>query len=132
MNSAGLPGTGLGGFLYLALALSMPFRELYLTIRGRSSRARWTLVARQFAIACAILAAVEASFWVLAQSGLAPRVGTGVFLLAPLTVSLGMLLVVLTVLWLWALVGARQGSASRRTRRRAPATVSDEVRLSDQ
>lgn len=58
MNSAGLPGTGLGGLFYLLLALWMPFAELPRTMRGRSSRARWRHVAEQFALACGIVAAV--------------------------------------------------------------------------
>ena len=59
--NAGLPGTGLGGVFYLLLALLMPVRELYLTVRGRSSRERWALVLRQFALACGILAALFAT-----------------------------------------------------------------------
>jgi hypothetical protein len=58
MNSAGLPGTGLGGLFYLLLAFWMPFAELSRTVRGRSSRARWRDVAEQFAMACGIVAAV--------------------------------------------------------------------------
>ena len=104
MNSAGLPGTGLGGFLYLLLAFTMPFHELYLTVRGRSSWARWRVVATQFAIAVGILAGVEASFWLLARGGVLPQVPTGTFLVTPLLLTLSMLLGVLGVLWVWALV----------------------------
>lgn len=105
MNSAGLPGTGLGGLLYLALALVMPVREVYLTIRGRSSLERWKVVARQFAIACGVLVVVEASFWGLARAGVVlPQVGQGAFLTAPLLLTVSLMLVVLTVLWIWALV----------------------------
>lgn len=125
MNSAGLPGTGLGGFLYLALALSMPFRELYLTLRGRSSRDRWKVVARQFAIACGILAGVESSFWLLARVGVLPQVGTGVFLVAPMALSLSMLLAVLTVLWAWAQVVRLHGRTARRVVGGGPELVVD-------
>lgn len=104
MNSAGLPGTGLGGLLYIALALAMPFHELYLTIRGRSSLDRWKLVAKQFAIACGILAGVELSFSLLARAGAAPQLGTGTVMVAPMLLTLGLLLAVLAVLWLWALL----------------------------
>lgn len=113
MNSAGLPGTGLGGFLYLALALSMPFHELYLTIRGRSSRQRWNVVAGQFAIACGILVSVEVTFFALARAGAVPQMATGMFLIAPLLVSLGVLLAVLSALWLWARVVRVQGAPRR-------------------
>ncbi len=51
----GLPVTGLGGVFYLLCAILMPFYELVLTLRGRSSRARWLVVARQWAIGVAIL-----------------------------------------------------------------------------
>lgn len=104
MNSAGLPGTGLGGILYIALALSMPFYELYLTIRGRSSWGRWIVVGRQFAIAGGILAGLQASFWAMSRLGVLPQLPTGAVLIAPLLVTLGMLLMVLVVLWVWALV----------------------------
>lgn len=59
--TAGLPGTGLGGLFYLILSLLMPLRELYLTARGRSSRARWRFVLTQLAIALGIIAAMVAS-----------------------------------------------------------------------
>lgn len=104
MNSAGLPGTGLGGLLYILLALLMPFHELYLTMRGRSSRERWKVVAKQFAIACGILVGVELSFSLLARAGAVPQIGTGTVLIAPMLLTLGLLLAVLTVLWIWALV----------------------------
>lgn len=104
MNSAGLPGTGLGGLLYIVLALSMPFHELYLTMRGRSSLDRWKIVAKQFAIACGILAGVELSFSLLARTGAVPQISTGVVMVAPMVLTLGTLLAVLAVLWVWALV----------------------------
>ena len=104
MNSAGLPGTGLGGLLYIMLALLMPFHELYLTVRGRSSRERWKVVAKQFAIACGILVGVELSFSWLARAGVVPQVSTGTVMIAPMLLTLGLLLAFLTVLWIWALV----------------------------
>lgn len=120
MNNAGLPGTGLGGFLYILLALTMPFHELYLTMRGRSSRARWRIVAKQAAIACGMLGAVEASFWGLSHLFILGRpavtiFGTplptwGIFMLAPLLVSLSLLIVLVLVLWAWALVNVRARS----------------------
>jgi hypothetical protein len=58
VNSAGLPGTGLGGLFYILLALWMPVREFHETLRGRSSRTRWRQVGTQFALACWIIAAV--------------------------------------------------------------------------
>jgi hypothetical protein len=39
--TVGLPGTGIGGIFYILLALLLPIREVWLTITGRSSPARW-------------------------------------------------------------------------------------------
>jgi hypothetical protein len=61
MNNVGLPGTGLGGLFYILLAVWMPLSEAYRTVRGRSSLARWRRVARQFALACGIVAALVAT-----------------------------------------------------------------------
>ena len=38
---AGIPGTGIGGIFYLLIALWMPIRELYLTVRKQGSSERW-------------------------------------------------------------------------------------------
>ena len=53
--TAGLPGTGIGGVFYLVSALFMPFVELFRTLRGESSIARWILVLRQLSMAGAIM-----------------------------------------------------------------------------
>lgn len=58
--TAGLPGTGIGCLFYLMSALCMPFIELYMTCRGRSSKQRWKLVATQFCFALGI----AGGFWV--------------------------------------------------------------------
>lgn len=47
---AGLPGTGIGGIFYLLLTLWMPFNELYLTAKGRSSPERWKFIAYRWAV----------------------------------------------------------------------------------
>jgi len=47
---AGLPGTGIGGIFYLLLTLFMPINELYLTLMGRSSKARWLFVLERWAV----------------------------------------------------------------------------------
>lgn len=59
--TAGLPGTGIGGVFYLISALLMPLFELVLTLRGKSSFARWRLVIRQLVMAAGILGGM----WVL-------------------------------------------------------------------
>ncbi len=53
--TAGLPGTGIGGVFYLISALLMPVNELVLTLRGRSSLARWRQVLRQLTMSAAIV-----------------------------------------------------------------------------
>lgn len=60
----GLPGTGIGGLFYIVSALWMPVCELWRWSRGRPT-GRWPLVAKQFAIAVGVLAAVGGVFWVL-------------------------------------------------------------------
>jgi hypothetical protein len=57
--SAGLPGLGLGGLFFVLSALLAPLPELWRTLAGRSSMRAWRQVGRQFAIALAMVAAVE-------------------------------------------------------------------------
>lgn len=54
----GMPGIGIAGIFYVIAAVLAPARELYLTARGRSSRARWLLVLRQFLLAWVIVGTV--------------------------------------------------------------------------
>jgi hypothetical protein len=54
----GLPGIGISGLFYVIAALIAPIREVLLTARGRSSKARWKLVGRQFGLALSVVAAV--------------------------------------------------------------------------
>jgi len=65
--TVGLPGTGIGGLYYFVLVLLMPFREVYLTLRGRSSVERWRQVAGYWCILLAILGVLWAESWMLAQ-----------------------------------------------------------------
>ncbi|MBL8746043.1 MAG: hypothetical protein JNK58_06770 [Phycisphaerae bacterium] len=52
----GLPGTGIGGLFYLFMAFWMPFHELYMLARGRSSPARWRFIALNWIIITGVLA----------------------------------------------------------------------------
>lgn len=63
--TVGLPGAGIGGLFYLLAGLLMPVREGWLTITGRSSRARWRAVLHQFSIAGGIAGGTWASGWLL-------------------------------------------------------------------
>jgi hypothetical protein len=53
--TAGIPGTGIGGVFYLISALLMPLFELYRTLHGQSSLVRWLLISKQWAMALCIL-----------------------------------------------------------------------------
>jgi hypothetical protein len=61
--TVGIPGTGIGGLFYLTLALAMPLVELWRTVRGRSSLARWRVVGFNFGIAAGILGALWGQAW---------------------------------------------------------------------
>ena len=54
----GIPGIGVTSIFYVLAGLTAPLRELVLTVRGRSSRARWRLVASQFSVAMLTVFAV--------------------------------------------------------------------------
>lgn len=60
----GLPGTGIGGLFYIMTALWMPICEIWRRSRGDVT-GRWSLVAKQFAIALGVLAAMSGVFWAL-------------------------------------------------------------------
>ena len=60
----GLPGTGIGGLFYILTALWMPVCEIWRRSRGDAT-GRWPLVAKQFAIALGVLAAMSGVFWAL-------------------------------------------------------------------
>ncbi len=56
---AGIPGIGIGGIFYFLCVAFMPFKELGNTIRGKTSKYRWNMVAQQAALLCGIMA----GFW---------------------------------------------------------------------
>jgi hypothetical protein len=66
---AGIPGIGVGTLFYVLTALWMPFPELIRLMRGRSSAARWRLIAVQFAFATSIISSIalaeRALIWAL-------------------------------------------------------------------
>jgi hypothetical protein len=71
--TAGIPGIGLGALFYVISTLLMLVVELYRTIRGRSSLARWRFVGRQAATAAGIVLTTATTLWLLhlAASGVA-------------------------------------------------------------
>jgi len=46
----GMPGTGMGGLLYLCMAAWMPVHEGWRLARGRSNARRWAFVARSWLV----------------------------------------------------------------------------------
>ncbi|MDN4174133.1 hypothetical protein QWY28_14315 [Nocardioides sp. SOB77] len=112
--TAGLPGTGLGGLLYVLLALLMPVRELYLTARGRSSRERWAVVGQQALMALAIIAALAGTAVVVAR--LLDAGGYAADRAAPLVASaaigVSVLAVLSVLLRLWALLDRRRAGTA--------------------
>ncbi|MCW2816974.1 MAG: hypothetical protein JWN84_4429 [Nocardioides sp.] len=107
MNNAGLPGTGLGGLLYVGLALFMPLAELHRTLRGRSSRERWRQVGTQFALACGILVSLVGTgllFLRLIDSPSPFGVAGPALLLSPVVLAAALLAVLVAVLRVWAWV----------------------------
>ncbi len=103
--SAGLPGIGLAGLFFIVSALLAPFRELLLAARGRSSRARWASSCRQFAMALAMLLAIQAALLLLHLLTGVPLVGLS---LGPV-ISLALLGLILGTAAVASLVGGRRG-----------------------
>lgn len=99
--SAGLPGLGLGGLFFILSALLAPFTEVVRTARGRSDPARRRQVARQFALALAMVVAIDLTLRGLllagAVVGAAPAGSPGLIVLplAPIGITTGLLLFVL-------------------------------------
>jgi len=58
----GLPGTGVGGLFYILVALWMPACEGLRRWQGDATR-RGSVVAKQFAIAIGVVAAMSGVFW---------------------------------------------------------------------
>lgn len=55
---AGLPGTGIGGILYVLLTLWMPIHELILMARGRSTPGRWRFIVRHWCLFLGVVAMI--------------------------------------------------------------------------
>ena len=113
--TAGVPGIGLGGLFHLVSALLGPLVELVRTVRGRSSRRRWLGVMRAFALAVAMLAAIDATFRAIflfvparaGHSGLAIPI-------VPIAMTLSLLALLLAVA-----KGAQLAASARRGSRRS-------------
>jgi len=76
--TAGLPGTGLGGFFYLLCALLMPFHELIsLCVRRDKKKPRWNMVLRQTGSALAVLLGIWVTGWLLGHLMFKPAIRNG-------------------------------------------------------
>ena len=95
--SAGLPGIGLGGLFFIVSALLAPLPELVRTARGRSSRERWAGVARNLALALVMIAAIDATLWLVRGAVFSGAAGGSVARapLVPLGITAGLLALVL-------------------------------------
>lgn len=71
---AGLPGIGVGTLFYILTALWMPVHELGRLAAGRSSAARWRLIAVQVIYACGVIVSIMVAdrvmLWIM--GGMAP------------------------------------------------------------
>jgi hypothetical protein len=98
--SAGLPGLGLGGLFFILSALFAPFLEIVRLARGRSSPERRRQIARQFAMALAMVAAIDLTLRALLLAGAVvgagthPHSGLIALPLAPIGITTGLLLLV--------------------------------------
>ena len=93
--SAGLPGLGLGGLFFVISALLAPLFELPRLARGESSAAAWRQIGRQFAIALAMIAAVDLALRALLLVSGADASGALVIPIAPIGLTSGLLVTVL-------------------------------------
>lgn len=120
--SAGLPGLGLGGLFFILAALVAPPIEAARMAGGRSSPERRRQVARQFALAVAMVAAIDLTLrGVLFAGSLvgatsAPEAEVVVLPLAPLGITTGLLLLVVAGAKLAELLLRLRIAAARRRR----------------
>ena len=65
--NVGTPGSGLGGLFYLASLIVMLFGQVWRTLKGQSSLARWRFVVGQLAIGGGIVAGIVATGWIISM-----------------------------------------------------------------
>jgi len=96
---AGIPGTGMATLFYILSVFVMPLIEIVHTLRGRSSWARWGLVARHLVIALAMTAAAYGTFRYLPGALLPPDATVGgVSALAVTVVLFALYLIIVNLL----------------------------------
>jgi len=120
--SAGIPGMGLGGLFFVLSALLAPLLELARVARGTSTPARRRQIARQFAIAIAMIAAVDLTLRgfllvaaALGSGAFSDAGGAFVLPLAPIGITGAVLAFVLLIAKSMAVVqGLRRGTQASR------------------
>ena len=101
--NVGLPGAGIGGLFYLLCALAMPFKEVFLTITRPGHKFRYRLIATQLGIAIGIMLGIIAIYKLVSNvleidlSFTAHTDSIIFYSLLPVMISLGLLLVILTL-----------------------------------
>jgi hypothetical protein len=85
---AGIPGTGMATLFYIISAVAMPLIEIVHTVRGRSSWARWGLIARHLVVALLMTAAAYGTLRLLPSAVLPPDATLGG--LSPLLVTIAL------------------------------------------
>ena len=122
---AGLPGTGIGGIFYLLLAVWMPVRESYLSLRKRAAN-RWKMVGQHVLLTVGIILGIWATGFALGlilvpllkPSINASPLAMNYLRIAPFILTLGVLVFVqLLLLLLRAGVGLSRMQAKAQERR---------------
>jgi ribose/xylose/arabinose/galactoside ABC-type transport system permease subunit len=134
---AGLPGTGIGGIFYLLLAVWMPVRESYLSLRKRAAN-RWKMVGQHVLLTIGIILGIWATGFalglilvpLLTPSVHASPLAMNYLRIAPFILTLGVLVFVqLLLLLLRAGVGLSRMQAKAQERR-LPQAITSRARLS--
>jgi ribose/xylose/arabinose/galactoside ABC-type transport system permease subunit len=134
---AGLPGTGIGGIFYLLLAVWMPVRESYLSLRKRAAN-RWKMVGQHVLLTIGIILGIWATGFVLGlilvplltPSINASPLSINYLRIAPFILTLGVLVFVqLLLLLLRAGVGLSRMQAKAQERR-LPQAITSRARRS--
>ena len=99
--NVGLPGAGIGGLFYLLCALTMPIKEVFLTITRPKHKFRYRVVATQLGIVIGIVSGVLAIYKLvrnvfgLELSHPAPTDSVMFYSLLPVLISFSLLLTIL-------------------------------------
>lgn len=113
--NVGLPGAGIGGLFYLLCALTMPFKELFLSITRPEHQFRHRLIAVQLGIVAGIILGIIAIYKLLGglwgiELTLTTPSSNLLYSWRPILVSFSLLSLVLVTVRLIAYFSSRQPS----------------------